>query len=223
MQKFNIAILLIVFLSLVQPVFAQNIQNIAQNFPQFPFSTFWNPDALATFLGVPAEWLGVPKVIYYVIVPFIVAFTVTYGILTELRIFRTATNKVNIVLAFAMSFLLLPSGVLTIIVTYFYAANTFIGLIGFGLLFLFGTLMWVYGRARGIRHEVAYHGERVGQLRGQLNHIDREIQQLTEDIYRRRSNGATEEQLRSRIERLDHLRAQQEDYEKRIHGLLRPT
>jgi hypothetical protein len=220
MQKFNIPILLIVFLSLVQPVFAQNI---AQNFPQFPFSTFWNPDALATFLGVPAEWLSVPKVIYYVIVPFIVAFTVTYGILTELRIFRTATNKVNIILAFAMSFLLLPSGVLTIIVTYFYAANAFIGLMGFGLLFLFGTLMWVYGRARGIRHEVAYHGERVGQLRNQLNHLDREIQQLTEDIYRRRSNGATEEQLRSRIERLDHLRQQQADYEQRIHGLLRPT
>jgi hypothetical protein len=220
MQKIIVAISLLIFLSFLQPVLAQNI---AQNFPQFPFGTFYNVDALATFLGVPAAWLGIPQVIYYVIIPFIVAFTVTYGILTELRIFRTTTNKVNIILAFAMSFSLLPSGVLTLIVTYFYAANVFIGLIGFGVLFLFGTLMWVYGRARGIRHEVAYHGERVGQLRGQLNHIDREIHQLADEIHRRRADGASEEQLRPRIERLDRLRQQQAEYEQRIHGLLRPT
>ncbi len=221
MQKFKIMFSILIILSLIQPVLAQNI---AQNFPQFPYQTLWNPDALATFLGIPSQWLGIPQVIYYVIVPFIVAFTVTYGILTELKIFRgLSSNKVNIVLAFAMSFSLLPSGVLTLIVTYFYAANTFIGLIGFGVLFLFGTLMWVYGRARGIRHEVAYQGERVAQLRGKLRDVDKEIEQLQKKIIDRRANGADEAALTNEVKRLDALRTHEAEYERRIKELLRPT
>lgn len=223
MQKIIVAISILVFLSFLQPVFAQNI---AQNFPQFPFGTFYSPEALATFLGVPAAWLAIPQVIYYVIVPFIVAFTVTYGILTELRIFRgLSSNKVNIVLAFAMSFLLLPSGILTLIVTYFYAASVFFGLIGFGLLFFFGTLMWVYGRGRGIRHEMAYAGERMGQLRGRQNHIEEEIKKLRKQIIDARANDTpeTDANLQSKITRLQHLREESEKLDETIRALHRPV
>lgn len=170
MHKFKTLLFILIILSSFQTVFAQNI---AQNFPQFPFGTFYNVDALATFLGVPADWLGVPKVIYYIIIPFIVATTVTYGILTELRIFRsTKGNRINILLSIAMAFLLLPSGVLTTIVTYFYAANAFIGLMGFGILFLFGIIMWVYGTG----HRLWAYGKTPKDLAHEVSDINREIE-----------------------------------------------
>jgi len=176
-----------VFLSIFGTIaFAQ----IASNYPQFPFQTWFSPEALATFLGVPQEWLGVPQVIYYVFIPFIVAFTVTYGILTELQIFRRfGAYKINIVLAFAMAFLLLPSGVLTIIVTYFYAANTFIGLIGFGLLFLIGTLLWVYGRARLMRYEFGYKASSAKTLQDKINDLDKKEEILRQQLIHANASG----------------------------------
>lgn len=172
----TVTISILAFLSLLQPVLAQNI---AQNFPQFPFGTFYSPEALATFLGVPSDWLGIPKVIYYVIVPFIVAVTVTYGILTELNIFRSyKAGRINIILSIAMSFLLLPSGVLNLIVTYFYAANVFIGLIGFGFLFLIGTIMWIYGRTRLINYEQRYKADIAGNLRNRMKDLHEKEREL---------------------------------------------
>lgn len=221
--KFKIVFFLILILL---PVFSVEVlaQNIAQNFPQFPFGTLWNPDALATFLGVPSDWLVIPKVIYYVIVPFIVAVTVTYGILTELRIFRSySAGKINLIISVAMAFLLLPSGILTIIVTYFYAANAFIGLMGFGILFLFGTVMWVYGRGRGMRHELAYAGERMGQLRGRQNHIEEEITKLRKEIIDKRAGGTPETNLKSKLDRLQHLREESSELDEKIKQLHKPV
>lgn len=177
MRISQLALSALMVLSLIQPVLAQNL---AQNFPQFPFGTLYSPEALATFLGVPPDWLAAPKVIYYVIVPFIVAVTVTYGILVELNIFRSSrAYRVNIILSVAMSFLLLPSGILTIIVTYFYAAGTFIGLIGFGILFIFGVIAWVYGSSHRIWGEqVPKHIQYGKQINQRMRELNNEIRRL---------------------------------------------
>ena len=169
------------------PIFSISV--LAQvNYPEFPFKTWFSPEALATFLGVPADWLVIPRVIYYVIVPFIVAVTVTYGILTELNIFRRyGANKINILLSVAMAFLLLPSGILTTIVTYFYAANTFIGLLGFGILFLFGTVMWVYGRGRTIHHEFGLQSDVAKGMRAKIKGHEEKIASLRKQIIEKRS------------------------------------
>jgi len=83
---------------------------------------------------------------YYVFLPFVCAYAVIYGILTELRIFRRTSRLVNVIIAGCMCFSLLPSGILTYIVTLFYAAGAFFGLIAFGVLFFIGTFLWARHR-----------------------------------------------------------------------------
>jgi cbb3-type cytochrome oxidase subunit 3 len=124
-------------------------------FAQYPQGVVWDPQALAQFLfpGMSSEWLRLPDVLYYVILPFIAAFTVIYGFLKELRLFRFVANKVNIVLAFCMAFLLLPSGILTWIVTILYAGSAFIGMMAFGIVFLIGIILWAYGTTSRLWNE----------------------------------------------------------------------
>lgn len=156
---------LLVFFSLVQLVFAQF------NLPQFPTQVWFNADALAKFLGVPADWLQIPKVIYFVIVPYLVAVTVTYGLLTELNLFRNsiASRKINILLSLLLSFLLLPSGALGYIVYYFYAPGTAFGLIAFGVVFIVGIAFWALGS--GTRMRGAYQTPRqLGRDLRQMSH-----------------------------------------------------
>jgi hypothetical protein len=190
------------------------------NYPEFPFQTWFSPEALAKFLGVPAEWLVIPRVIYYVIVPFIVAVTVTYGILTELKIFRGYNKgKINIILAVAMAFLLLPSGILTTIVTYFYAANTFIGLIGFGILFLFGVIMWVYGTGHKIWGEqMPEHIRLRGNLRSEMAYLDEEIVKKKVDLAQAiaAKSETNAEKLQNEIDELD---TRKENVRRRLQGL----
>ena len=62
-----------------------------------------------------------------------------------MKIFRKQSNKLNGVIAFCFAFLLLPSGILTYIVNIFYAFGAFVGLIGFGILFIIGVILWIYG------------------------------------------------------------------------------
>jgi hypothetical protein len=224
MRKIIVIISILIFLSILQPVLAQNI---AQNFPQFPYQTWWNPDALATFLGLPADWLVVPKVIYYVIVPFITAVTVTYGILTELRIFRSVKgNRINALIAILMSFSLLPSGILTIVVTYFYAFNTMVGLIGFGVLFFVGVILWVYGTSHRMWGE---YGSAKSMARDihDLNKQIRDVQKQISDLQAlKRDPGvptknypAIDTQIGKLQDRLATLQAQRADMHQKLQGI----
>jgi len=176
-------VFVLMFLLSATSAFAQP----AINFPKYPFETLYSVDALATFLGIPSEWLAIPKVIYFVIVPFIVAVSVTYGILTELNIFRMslARRKIYIVLSISLSFLLLPSGALAYIVNYFYAFGTALGLVVFGALFILGTLMWGAGtfwRIRGeymtpthIAKDIRQMGKAIEYHRRKADEIQRQI------------------------------------------------
>ena len=135
-----VVVLLTIFLS--SCLFTNNV------LAQYPLGTFWDPQALAQFLfpGMSSEWLRIPDVLYYVILPFIASFAVVYGLLRELRIFRmNVPNKVNIILAFCMTFMLLPSGILTWAITILYAGSAFIGIVAFGVLFIVGIILWFYG------------------------------------------------------------------------------
>jgi hypothetical protein len=197
-----------------------SILTLAQiNYPEFPFRTWFSVDALAKFLGVPADWLVIPRVIYYVIVPFLVAVTVTYGILTELNIFRSYRgNKINIILSVAMSFLLLPSGILSLVVSYFYAFNTFVGLIGFGILFFVGTVLWVYGRARTMRHEFGFQADVARGMRSKLSGLDKEIAQLRRQIVekKRESDYAAADKLETQLIAKMKEQAEEADRLKKI-------
>jgi hypothetical protein len=110
---------------------------------------YWDPESLAKFMfpNIDEEWLRMPNILYYVLVPFIVAWTVVYGLLNELKIFRSYINwKVNFIIAFCMAFMLLPSGILIYLVTILYSFGTFFAVLCFGVLFILGTFFWARHR-----------------------------------------------------------------------------
>jgi hypothetical protein len=146
--------------------------------------SLWDPKALAewVFPGMAEEWLRVPEVFYYVIFPFFTAMVVIYGILMELRIFRRGSNKLHVAIAFCFAFLLLPSGILTYIVNIFYAFGAFIGLIGFGILFIVGVILWVYGTGFRMYGNFGGMAKEVSSIRGDLTGIARRKRKILEDI-----------------------------------------
>jgi hypothetical protein len=153
---------------------------------QYPWAVTWDPQALAQFLfpGMNSEWLRIPDVLYYVILPFIASFAVVYGLLRELRIFRmNVPNKVNIILAFCMTFMLLPSGILTWVITILYAGSAFIGIVAFGILFIAGVILWFYGTTIRLWNEynpkedvdiIRDYNRRYGDLQKRLFQIQEE-------------------------------------------------
>jgi len=163
----------------VVSVLAQDSMNFnLQNY----LGSWFDVNSLVKFLfpNFPDEWLRIPQVIWYVIVPFITAFTVLYGLLVELRIFIRAP-KVNVTLAFAMAFLLLPSGMLTWIVTIFYAGGAFIGVMGFIVVFIVGVFIWgygtswrfwrEYGTAAELTRNISLTNRRISQLRDEWHRL----------------------------------------------------
>jgi hypothetical protein len=159
---------------------------LAQYYP----SEWWSPEALAewVFPGMSPDWLRLPNVIWYVIVPFFTAFVIVFGILKELRIFRHGGNKLHGVIAFCLAVLLLPSGILTYIVNIFYAFGTFFGLIAFGVLFILGTLFWVWGRGRGLYYEFDIQAEKVKGIRGDLRSLDEKIRQKRGEVVKEKTS-----------------------------------
>jgi hypothetical protein len=152
------------------------VQSVSAQYPSW--NVLWDPQALAQFLfpGMDPQWLRIPDVLYYVILPFIAAFTVIYGLLRELRIFRHAPNKVNVILAFCMAFLLLPSGIITLLVTILYAGGAALGMIAFGILFIIGIVLWFYGTTARLWDEYSPKA-----LAGAIKDYDNEYRQLQKE------------------------------------------
>jgi hypothetical protein len=186
---------------------------------------WWNPQALAKYVfpGMDEEWLRVPEVFYYVIFPFFTAFVVIFAVLKELRIFRYRSDKLLAAIAFCFAFLLLPSGILTYIVNIFYAFGAFVGLAGFGLLFIVGTLFWVWGRGRSFYYEADRTAELERGLRNDLRSIESAIEKTQNDLLKvrggKRPNKSKEDKLEDRLAK---LREERRNYEERIRRVQSP-
>jgi len=127
-----------------------------------------------TYLNIPAEFATFPNVLYFVFIPFLGTFTIIWGILTNLRIFRL--NKVNIILSFLFALALLYSTVLTTITFFLFNIGGVFGVIAFFILFFVGTILYSRGMIYG--------------WRGFYGSFDRAIseQKKLKDVYRNRLN-----------------------------------
>jgi hypothetical protein len=127
-----------------------------------------------TYLNVPTEFATFPNVLYFVFIPFLGTFTIIWGILTNLNIFRL--NKVNIILSFLFALALLYSTILTTITFYLFNIGGVFGVIAFFILFFVGTILY----SRGI----------IYGWRGFYGSFDRAIseQKKLKDVYRGRLN-----------------------------------
>ena len=127
-----------------------------------------------TYLNIPAEFATFPNVLYFVFIPFLGTFTIIWGILTNLNIFRL--NKVNIILSSLFALALLYSTILTTITFYLFHIGGVFGVIAFFVLFFVGTILYSRGMIYG--------------WRGFYGSFDRAIseQKKLKDVYRSRLN-----------------------------------
>jgi len=209
--------LFLAFLLSAGSVFAQQSIDL-QNY----LGSWFNVETLVKFIfpGFPDEWLRIPNVIYYVFIPFITAFTVIYGLLKELRIFRLAPNKVNIMIAFSMAFLMMPSGMLTWIVTYFYVAGAFIGVIAFMVVFIIGVFLWGYGTSWRFWEEQVPESVRHGRdMRRQMTNMTNEIERIENEMAREIAAHGDSYHARALENRRQTLITTREQYRRRMAHL----
>lgn len=201
MKKLGILILTaLVFSFLPQAIFAQIGPNV-------PFDL---KSMLSFVLGnsnIPSDWLLLPNVVYFVVFPFIAIVAVIYGILSEIRIFRSANVKG--VLAFVMAGMSLPTGAMITTVYYLYTFGAWVAVVTFGVLFVFGTLLWGYGRGSQLKNELYDLQTEMGRLKEESMHIDREYAEgriKTEAEYIQRKN-TTIAKYKDRQNRLQNIQA----------------
>jgi hypothetical protein len=127
------------------------------------------PDWVMTYRGF----------VQYVVFPFIALFAVMYGILSEIRIFRTSGgHKAQIIIALMTAFLGGWWALSTL--RYWLIVNAWLGTFFFGLLFFIGIIMWFYGRIG--EHYYTITGRqmteglrirnRLAQLRAEREHLE---------------------------------------------------
>ncbi|OGI15868.1 hypothetical protein A3K63_00710 [Candidatus Micrarchaeota archaeon RBG_16_49_10] len=110
----------------------------------FRFQPYWFYKVMNDLFKPQIKFSTLRQVIFFAIVPFLISFTIVFGILTELNIFKKKNVKVIIALLFALS--LMYYGVLSHLVFTVSSLGTFAVVIIFAVMFVLGTLF--FGRAK---------------------------------------------------------------------------
>jgi hypothetical protein len=154
-------------------------------------SGFDLPKTIGFIVGDPniqqnhPEWLTIPNVVYYLIFPFIAIVAVIYGILTEIRIFRS--TNVKFVLAIVMAGMSLPTGAMITTVYVLYTIGAWFAVVAFGLLFIVGTILWAIGRGGQLKNELYDIGNKMSELKRRSLTLDQQFAngKMSQDKYLR--------------------------------------
>jgi hypothetical protein len=112
----SIALLIAILIVMIVPFFI-DLDWLTNAFrPKIEAYKQWQlPEAAAsvlTMLGLPQEWMYVPAIIYFFILPFAAVFALVYAFLASLNIFTNVSANVNRLLAFIITLMTIPSGIL---------------------------------------------------------------------------------------------------------------
>jgi hypothetical protein len=179
------------------------------------YGEFWSLEYFWTqVFGLPAEWLPTKSIrdfIFNFMVPFLALFTILLGILRQIRIFWR-TPAIEIVIAFAMAFLTLPSKIFIILVSLTLAFAGIWGYLMFLFMFIGGSLfysLYFVRRWRG-RADIYKH------FRSSMTHLSNEEKILSEqiaDLYQQLSQAKDPKEMdrinkkiKALKERLDFVR-----------------
>lgn len=114
------------------------------------------PSLVSAQMGeIVQEWFHLPEYkefsdyLYFVFIPFLGTFTIAFGVLTQIGIFKN--KKINMVIALIFAFSLLYYGILTYLVHLAYSVGGFLSVIIFVGLFIFGIIMWAKKKGEDYR------------------------------------------------------------------------
>jgi hypothetical protein len=171
---------------------------------------FWSIEYLwKDVFGFPADWIQPRNLIFNFIVPFIALFAVILGMLRNLRIFPR-TPSIEIVIAFAMAFMTLPSHIFVVFVSWSLSVAGMWAYVLFLAMFVGGSWFYSVGFLR--RKQTAagiystYEKERKS-LELQLGIIRGEIVKKTQELPK-----ASGENLARLLREIEELK----DKEKKI-------
>jgi len=85
--------------------------------------------------GIPGAWLNPKQFLKYVIVPLISVFSITYGFLSEAKVFE---KRINVVISVLIALTTIYSGAFTFFVAALFATLGMFSVIIFFLLFFLG-------------------------------------------------------------------------------------
>lgn len=109
------------------------------------------------------DLLNIPSVQLFpeVLLPFLIIFAITWGIISVLRVFN---RRINLILSLALSVLVIFTPHFTLFANYIAQLGAQVALVAFGILFSFGVLMWMFGRGRDIFEEQIGTSKKVERL-----------------------------------------------------------
>jgi hypothetical protein len=105
-------------------------------------------------------------------IPFIILFSIFWGLLSIMRIF---SNKINIVLALGLTLGVAFTGVFTIFTTYLFQFSSFLAVGIFALVFIFGIIRWGFGRSRDIYYETGGYEAKIKRLQKRIAELRKNI------------------------------------------------
>ena len=119
------------------------------------------------FSGIPSTF------IYTLILPFIILFAIFWGLLSAMRIFG---NKINTVLALALTLTLFFTGGFNIFTTFLFQSTTTLAVVVFILVFVFGIISWAVGRTRDIYHDTGSGEAKIRRLQKKIAELHGKIE-----------------------------------------------
>lgn len=123
--------------------------------------------ALTDLLTIAPEQL-----LYGLLLPFLLIFAITFGVLSSLRVFN---KKINIVVSLILTLLVTSSPQFGLFATYIAQLGAQVVLVMFGLLFGFGVIVWAIGRGRDIYHDSMVPSRREGKILERMEKIDKKL------------------------------------------------
>ncbi|MCS7106011.1 MAG: hypothetical protein NZ942_01710 [Candidatus Aenigmarchaeota archaeon] len=185
----------------------------------------WDPKYIwVEVFGLPEEWLQPRNFLFNFLVPFLALYVILLGIFRQLRIFWR-TPGVEVVLAFAISFIFLSTKIFLI---YLQITLGLVGVWGYSmflLMFIVGSFLYSLGyifkpyaflqRQRTLATVYKTYRKGTESLEKQLESIRLEIGKVQAEMVQ----AKPEEDLTPFIKKIEKLRKQEEDIIKKLNAL----
>lgn len=152
------------------------------------FNYVYDVNWIANILKIPQDFLYLPNLLWYLIVPFIAIWAIVLGFMRTLRIFRNSSG-LEMIISFVMAFATLPSGAFSILVGWLLGFSGFVAVIAFFGMFILGVILYSWNWGGSLR-EVAGYDRKLRGLRSRLKQIDDDIKDSSQVVGYNAQTGA---------------------------------
>jgi len=111
---------------------------------------------LPDIIGIPTDQL-----FQGILLPVLIVFAILWALLNSIRVFN---RKINLVLSLALTAMIAFTPQFTIFTTYVAQLGAQVAISAFFILFAFGSIMWMFGRGRGIYYEMVSPAKKMEML-----------------------------------------------------------